>query len=374
MSAVSSQVRDAGAILPAVDAITNTKALAVEFVAMAVGVALFGLFASMGMSSMSFSAFGLAFLLFLICAGTGFNAAGVVLMDEASGASSRSFTDALLAGLFALGKAIVVMILAGLAFLGIVLAVALLLWICKIPVVGPVLFFIVFPLSAVTIGVLFVAFAFVLAPIASPAIWSGESIGTALARVAMVIRKRLVGVVVRACVLFVLLIVTAMVLWWIALSGTLTAGSLSLGIVGVDTNLTSLTSMFGGGFDSGYGRSYGGYGRTPRGMPMPGMQVRREQRRLWRCDAGGHRLDHGSSGYAAVAGAEERLVPDLSADGEGSRCQRGRSRDAGKTGASARASAGRARARSAAEPGDASRCRRRRWIKQSARCMIEVRS
>ena len=264
MSAVSSQVRDAGAILPAVDAITNTKALAVEFVAMAVGVALFGLFVSMGMSSMSFSAFALAFLLFLICAGIGFNAAGVVLMDEASGASSRSFTDALLAGLFALGKAIVVMIVAGVAFVAVVLAVALLLWICKIPVIGPVLFFIVFPLSAVTIGVLFVAFAFVLAPIASPAIWSGESIGTALARVAMVIRKRLVGVVVRACVLFVLLIVTAMVLWWIALSGTLTAGSLSLGIVGVDANLSSLTSMFGGGFESEIGR---GYGRPPRGMP-----------------------------------------------------------------------------------------------------------
>jgi hypothetical protein len=264
MSAVSSQVRDAGAILPAVDAITNTKALAVEFVAMAVGVALFGLFVSMGMSSMSFSAFALAFLLFLMCAGTGFNAAGVVLMDEASGASSRSFTDALLAGLFAFGKAIVLMILAGLAFVAVVLAIALLLWICKIPVVGPVLFFVVFPLSAVTIGVLFVAFAFVLAPIASPAIWSGESIGTALARVAMVIRKRLVGVVVRACVLFVLLIVTAMVLWWIALSGTLTAGSLSLGIVGVDVNLSSLMSMFGGGFESEIPR---GYGRAPRGMP-----------------------------------------------------------------------------------------------------------
>ncbi len=264
MSAVSSQVRDAGAILPAVDAITNTKALAVEFVAMAAGVALFGLFVSMGMSSMSFSAFGLAFLLFLLCAGTGFNAAGVVLMDEVAGASSRSFVDALLAGLFALGKAIVVMILAGLAFVGILLAVALLLWICKIPVIGPVLFFIVFPLSAVTIGVLFVAFAFVLAPIASAAIWSGESIGTALARVAMVIRKRLVGVVVRACVLFVLLLVTAMVLWWIALSGTLTAGSLSLGIVGVDVNLSSLTSMFGGGFESEMPR---GYGRPPRGMP-----------------------------------------------------------------------------------------------------------
>ena len=37
-------------------------------------------------------------------------------------------------------------------------------------------------------------------------------------------------------------------------------------------------------------------------------------------------------------------------------------------------SAGRTRARSAAEPGDAARCRRRRWIKQPARRMIEVRS
>ena len=28
--------------------------------------------------------------------------------------------------------------------------------------------------------------------------------------------------------------------------------------------------MFGGGLDSGYGRGYGGYGRTPRGMTMAG--------------------------------------------------------------------------------------------------------
>ncbi len=270
---------------------------------------------------MSFSAFALAFLLFLMCAGTGFNAAGVVLMDEASGASSRSFTDALLAGLFALGKAIVVMILAGLAFVAVVLAVALLLWICKIPVVGPVLFFIVFPSSAVTIGVLFVAFAFVLAPIASPAIWSGESIGTALARVAMVIRKRLVGVVVRACVLFVLLFVTAMVLWWIALSGTLTAGSLSLGIVGVDANLSSLTSMFGGGFESEIRPRLWWVRPHATRHVCPDAHHRYRQRRLWRCDAGGHRHDHGRGWYVAVAGVEERLVSDLSADREGSRCQ-----------------------------------------------------
>ena len=265
MSALSNQVRDAGAILPAVDAITNGKALSVEFVAVAIGVALFGLLASTAMSSMSLGAFGLGYLLFLVCAGVGFNAAGVVLMDQTSGSPSRSFGDALLAGLFALGKGIVVMLIAGVIFLGVVLAIALLLWVCKIPVIGPLLFFVIFPVSAIAIGVLFVAFAFVLAPIAAPAIWSGESIGASLARVAVVIRSGLVGVVVRACVLLVLLMVTAMVLWTVALSGTVTAGSLSLGIVGVDVNLLNLVPGFGGGFESELAR--GAYGRPPRGMP-----------------------------------------------------------------------------------------------------------
>jgi hypothetical protein len=232
-------------------------------------VVLLGLFASMAMQSMSFGAFALGYLLFLILLGVGFNGAGVVLMDEAAGAHRRSFVDALLAGAFALLKAIAVFLLAGLAALAIMLAIALLLWICKIPGIGPVLFFVVFPLSTVAIGVLFVSFAFVLAPIAAPAIWSGESIGTALARVAMVIRKRLLGVLVRGCVLTVLLMVTAFVLWTIAFSGLLATGSMSLGIVGVNFDLSFLGGLFGGGNEFGYG----GYprGGMRGGMPtMPG--------------------------------------------------------------------------------------------------------
>jgi hypothetical protein len=256
MSAVSNQVRDAGAILPAVDAVTNLRALAVELTMLAAGMAVFAVFLTMAMGG-SFGLAGLGYLLFLVLAGVGFNGAGVVLMDEASGAPRRSFRDALLAGLFALGKAIVVLIVAGLALLTVLLAVALLLWACKIPGIGPALFFVVFPVSAVALGVLFVSFAFVLAPIAAPAIWSGESIGTALARVAMVIRMRLLGVLVRGAVLLVLLAVTGIVLWAIALSGTLAAGSMSLGIVGVNVDLTGLQTMMGG--IGGYGGPrYGG--------------------------------------------------------------------------------------------------------------------
>jgi hypothetical protein len=247
MTAVSNQMRDAGAILPAVDAVTNHRALLVEFSTLAVGVVLLALFASMAMKSMSVGAFGAGYLLFVLFAGIGFNAAGVVLMDEAAGAPRRSFADVLLAGAFAFGKAIAVFLLAGLGAIVVLLAVALLLWICRIPGVGPVLFFVVFPASAIVLGVLWAAFAFVLAPIAGPAIWSGESIGAALARVMMVIRKRLLGVLVRGCVLFLLLVVTAMVLWTIAFTGSAVAGALSLGIVGVDFDLSSIAGAFGGG-------------------------------------------------------------------------------------------------------------------------------
>lgn len=265
MSAVSNQMRDAGAILPAVDAVTNFRALLVEFTTVAVGIVLLALFASMAMKSMSFGAFGAGYLLFIVFAGTGFNAAGVVLMDEVAGAPRRSFADALLAGAFAFVKAIAVMLLAGLAAIAVVLVIALLLWICKIPGIGPVLFFVVFPASAIVIGILWVAFAFVLAPIAGPAIWSGESIGATLARVVMVIRKRLLGVLVRGCVLFLLLMVTATVLWMIAFTGSLVTGAMSLGIVGVDFDLSSVMGLFGGG-----GEEFNPYAR--RGM-RPGMRM-----------------------------------------------------------------------------------------------------
>ncbi len=265
MSTVSNQMRDAGAILPAVDAVTNYRALAVEFVSTAVGVVLLALFVSMSMNSMSFGVVATGVVLFLAFAGAGFNGAGVVLMDEATGAPKRSFVDALLAGAFAFVKAIAVLLLAGLGALLVVLAIALLLWICKIPGVGPALFFLVFPLGVVTVGVMWIAFAFVLAPIAGPAIWSGESIGATLARVMMVIRKRLLGVLVRGCVLFLLLMVTAMVLWMVAFTGTAITGAMSLGIVGVNLDLSSVMSLFGGG------NEFGG-GSARRGM-RPGMRA-----------------------------------------------------------------------------------------------------
>lgn len=251
MSALSQQVKDAGSIVAAVDAVTDLKALRVELAAAAAGVVALALFAAIAAKSGAFSAFAFGYLLFLVCIGTGFNAAGVVLMDESAGALPRPFVDALLAGAVALLKAIIVFLLAGAGVLVVFAAVALLLWMCRIPVVGPLLFFFIFPVSALAIGVTFVALAFVLAPVALPALWSGQSIAAALARVAMAVRKRLLAVLVRGLVLAVLLVVASASLWFVAISGLLATGAMSVGILRTALNPAALMAMMGGGATEG---------------------------------------------------------------------------------------------------------------------------
>jgi hypothetical protein len=251
MSALSQQVNEAGSMVGAVDAVTDFKALRVELAASAAGVLALALFAAIAAKSGAFSAFALGYLLFLFCVGTGFNAAGVVLMDESAGAAPRPFVDALLAGVFAFLKSIVVFLLAGACILLVFVAVAILLWICKIPGIGPILFFFIFPLSALALGVSFVALAFVLAPVALPALWSGQGIAAALARVVIAVRKRLIAVLVRGLVLALLLMVSSMLLWFTVISGLFATGAMSVGILRTAINPAALMGIMSGGMSEG---------------------------------------------------------------------------------------------------------------------------
>jgi hypothetical protein len=257
MGALSQQVNEAGSMIRAVDAVTDFKALRVELAAAAAGVLVLAVFAAIAASTGAVSAFAFGYLLFLLCVGTGFNAAGVVLMDETAGAPPRPFVDALLAGVFALLKAIVVFVLAGVAVLLVIAAVAVLLWICRIPGIGPILFFFVFPASALVLGIAFVALAFVLAPVALPALWSGQGIMAALARVAIAVRKRLVAVLVRGLVLALLLMLASMLLWFAVVSGLVTTGAMAVGILRTSFDPAALMTM---------GRAMGGGGHALAGL------------------------------------------------------------------------------------------------------------
>jgi hypothetical protein len=251
MSALSQQVSAAGSMVEAVDAVTDFKALRVEIAAAAAGVLLLALFAAIAGTSGAYGAFAFGLLLFAVCVGTGFNAAGVVLMDASVGAAPRPFVDALIAGAIAFVKAILVWLLAGAGVLLILGAIAILLWICKLPGVGAILYFVVFPFSALVLGVTFVALAFVLAPVALPALWAGQGVASSLARVVMTVRKRLLAVLVRGMVLTLLVAFASMLVWFAVVSGLFASGAMSVGILRTAFDPAAMMGMLGGGMRGG---------------------------------------------------------------------------------------------------------------------------
>ena len=133
-------------LFQAVAGLRNRRALVAMLGCMFVGVIVGGLLVAMTGSLGMFASL-LAALVWVVAIGTGVNAAGLLQMDHARGISPRSTADALVYGLMCIPKLIVL----GLIFLAVEIAVfiviAVLLFICKIPFLGPLLFVVVFPLS-----------------------------------------------------------------------------------------------------------------------------------------------------------------------------------------------------------------------------------
>jgi hypothetical protein len=102
-------------------------------------------------------------------------------MDDARGISPRSTVDALVYGLMCIPKLIALAILLFLVELAVFLVIAILLFICKIPFLGPVLFSVVFPVSVVVAGITVLGL-FLCMLLSLPAIWQGATIMRALRR------------------------------------------------------------------------------------------------------------------------------------------------------------------------------------------------
>lgn len=177
------------------------RGIIVSFVAMMLGggVLLFGLYA-VGKSPGALGGVVLfiCWILTALIAGTGLSAAGIMLLDRARIAAPRSTSDALLFGLICFLKACVVALVIFIAALLFGLAAALVYFLCKIPVVGPIVLFIAHPLLVVAAG-LFAFLTFVFAALAAPALWDGDTVSQAIAKAIAVLKERAV-----LCVLYLL--------------------------------------------------------------------------------------------------------------------------------------------------------------------------
>lgn len=266
---MSDQLKRSGSLLDATSAIGNWRSLALFAASTVAAVLVFGLL----VATQSAAGVLLGAVLGWLLAFYGVNAVGIMLMDATRDGESRTPMQAVAASLLTSHRLLLVGLLAFAGLLALLIGVAILLLLCKLPVIGPLLFAVVMPLSALLLGLTLFTLAYVFYPLAASAIWSGATVMEAAGNLLAIARKRLVAVVLQEVVLMLIVFFVALILLGIVFSGLGLTTMMSAGIVGGgEGGLQSLGmmamgmgSMGMGGMGMGGGGGYvlaGGLGTT----------------------------------------------------------------------------------------------------------------
>ncbi len=243
-----------GSVFQALGGLRNGRALVALLGSLVVGIVVSMMAGWLGVIGALFGA-----LFMFVAVGTGVNAAGVILMDQARGSAPRSLGDALVYGLMCIPK----LILLGLGLLAVAIAVfiviALAFLVCKIPYLGPLLFVVAFPVSVIVAGATVFGL-FVCLVLALPAIWEGLSVMRALSQTLAIARARLVDALLLLAALWFLSLLVGFIVFGIAGAGLMPTFGLAASILGGGSG--GMGSMFGvmpGGAYGGMGGIGGGY-------------------------------------------------------------------------------------------------------------------
>ncbi|PIX61297.1 MAG: hypothetical protein COZ47_02655 [Lysobacterales bacterium CG_4_10_14_3_um_filter_64_11] len=254
---------DVPSLLRALDAIRNGRAYAALLLGgLAAGVvaAVAGYFSirmqmwGMGSVGMLLAAVGfiVAALLFMV----GISAAGTSLLDQARGIAQRPFTGLLFAGVAALGRLLLLFLALLLIYAVIWVGALIVLFLTKIPVLGPLLYLVVFPLVALVFGLFGFVVLFVVNPLAAPAIWDGSGVLQTLAKLAKVARLDLLKVVLSQSLLFLLLLFASSILFGVVFSGIGMTSALSALIIDIPRPMGVSDALY---MLQGMSRSGGGH-------------------------------------------------------------------------------------------------------------------
>jgi len=243
---------DLTGLFQAVTALGNRSALFAMLGCSIAGVLLSGLCTYLALYAGFFALIG--GLCMLAGVVIGLNAAGLLLMDQAQGRASRTLGEALIGG----AGCLVNVVLLGLGYLACVfvvaLAIALLFALCKIPYLGPLLLFVVFPVSVVVVGVTqFVLI--VCVTLALPALWEGEPLSRAVAGALQIARTRTVECVVLLVGLALVTGALTLFLFAILFGGLAVVGPLMGSMIGI-SSMIGMPALLGGGMVGAGGIGY----------------------------------------------------------------------------------------------------------------------
>lgn len=262
MATVAQHLKNSGSLLESLEAIKNFRA----YITLAAGGIASGIvfamsmffFAKLNMTGMATVVAGIGILIAAVIFLTGLSATGVLLMDQAKGNESRSVGSALFAGLVTLPSMIGMYLLLALIMVAVLAVLAIILFVCKIPGIGPLLYALVFPISAVLMGGLFFAYVNVIAPLSMPAIWDGNGIVQVVGKLFALARTNLLTVIIFQILLLLIVGLTSAVAFGILAYGLFTVTPLSAMILPSGDPSELMNSLFG--MMSGrFGGDGGGY-------------------------------------------------------------------------------------------------------------------
>lgn len=274
---LSQQIRSSASLLDSVDAVRNWRAVVLMMVTLAAAVLVAAVGFALARLSFVFTAlfvlaaYGVAFY--------GANAVGMMMMDEAHGQPSRPPMAAVLSSLATSHRLILLLLLVGALYLVGFLALALVLFLCKIPVLGPLLYTVVFPVSVVVVGIALFAVPTVIFPLAAPAIWSGGGVLSSLSQLSAIARQRLIMVLLLMVAVAFIAFFVGSLIGAILFSGAATTALLSLPILGMGGfspemlmgGMMGMGGMGGGGGGHAFAALVGGGLLFAAGFTLPGL-------------------------------------------------------------------------------------------------------
>ena len=241
-------------VLRSVDALRNVRALFVLLGTFAVA----GLLVAMAESSLARGASwwgpiqaGAA----LFVAFYGGNAAGILVMDDASGRVIREVPDALRVALATAHRLLLALSIVFAAYALAAGALLGLLWLSRTavsgPLIGPVLFGLAVPIGVIAVGVAALSLLTIIVPLAAPAVWSGAGVGQVVRQLFGLIRRRLLTVALLMAAVSLLTAGMGAIATAIVSIGGRVIAELGVRVVGVDVPAQQLMAgLFGYGLRS----------------------------------------------------------------------------------------------------------------------------
>jgi hypothetical protein len=164
----------------------------------------------------------------------GGNAAGLLVMDEARGRAPREVAQAVRDALASAHRLLLVLLGTGLVGLALIGVLTGLLWLCRLPSVGPLLFGLVVPLGVVVLGLTLLAAVAVVGPLAAPATWRGLGVRATWAFLRRQIRQRLLFAALLSAAVSLLAAAVGVLVSFAVITGGRAVSALAVLVVHVD--------------------------------------------------------------------------------------------------------------------------------------------